>query len=176
MDGLLPCMGRRVFVIGAVSSRRWAERPPVGGVAIPIPQRKRWETIVSVQRVKPTQDNLNSFMDFDHVIRVHADGTVSDAPGGPYAPELFDRGYGEGSTEWEPMRGYSGQIGSGPQSYIMHNSESIRGNMARAILAEPGLYVAVVADWSCEEHMETDDECECDTAEGWAVFHIRDED
>lgn len=87
-----------------------------------------------------TADTLNDVMEFDHVIRVHADGSVSDVDG-IYAPNLQDGELDDKS--WSLMNGYSGQYGySGPE---MHASEYIGGGMARDILATPGLYVAIVA-------------------------------
>lgn len=107
-----------------------------------------------------TVDNLNSVMEFDHVIRVHADGTVTDEPN-VHAPELYD---GElGGTGWTLLNGYSGQYNyAGP---IMHNSEYIGGGLARDILAQPGVYVALV------NGTLSDDE---DDAEGWAVARLDD--
>lgn len=96
---------------------------------------------------------LNDVMEFDHVIVVGEDGTVSDAEG-VYAPELYD---GEVSSGWSLMGGYSGQHGhSGP---IMHSSEFIGGGMADDILSTPGIYVAVV-------------DCASDDADGWAVAKL----
>jgi hypothetical protein len=83
---------------------------------------------------------LSYFMEFDYVIEVLPDGRVlyrHDV----YAPELYD---GElMGDEWSLMNGYSGQDRySGP---LMHHSRSfIGGGMARDILGEPGLYVALV--------------------------------
>lgn len=85
-----------------------------------------------------THDNLNAVMEFDHVIQVHADGTVTDATG-IYAPDLHD---GDVGTGWTLLNGYSGQYCyAGP---IMHASEYIGGRMADDILAMPGVYVALV--------------------------------
>lgn len=99
-----------------------------------------------------TRETLNNFMEFDHVIRVHPDGTVSE-PEGIYAPELHE---GELSGNgWTLLNGYSGQQGyRGP---IMHASEFIGGGMADDILSAPGLYVSLVDG--------TDD----GEPEGWAV-------
>lgn len=96
---------------------------------------------------------LNEVMEFDHVVRVHEDGSVTDEPN-VWAPDLHD-GELEGS-EWELLDGYSGQDRySGP---IMHSSEFIGGGMADDILSTPGVYVALV-------DYPTDD----DDPEGWAV-------
>lgn len=92
-----------------------------------------------------TADNLNQAMEFDHVIQVHADGAVTDAPDTVHAPELYDdelHHHTFGPLTWTLMNGYSGQHGySGP---MMHQSEFIGGGLARDILAAPGYYVALV--------------------------------
>jgi hypothetical protein len=97
-------------------------------------------------------------MEFDHVIEVHADGTITE-PEGEYGPELNDgRLEGDG---WELItHGYTGQHAyRGP---IMHSSEFIGGRLEDDIRDRPGLYVAVVANYTPEDG---DD----DTAGGWAV-------
>lgn len=103
--------------------------------------------------------DLNAIMEFDHVITVDHDGNVTDGPSWLYAPNLLD---GElDSPQWTMLNGYSGQYRySGP---VMHNSESIRGDLADHILETPGHYVAIVANYSPE-----DPDAELDT-EGWAV-------
>jgi hypothetical protein len=89
---------------------------------------------------------LSDLMEFDHPVTVHEDGTVTDGPAGIYAPTLYDDELD--SSSWELMNGYSGQYGYGGP--IMHPSEFIGGGMARDILAEPGTYVAIVANYSAE--------------------------
>jgi len=97
--------------------------------------------------------DLNNVMEFDHVIEVHVDGSVTDAPTGIWGPELCDGELLQGGTAgtgWTLMNGYSGQYNyRGP---IMHASEFIGGKMAHDILSEPGFYVALT-----------------DNADGWAV-------
>lgn len=97
---------------------------------------------------------LSDLMEFDSPIQVHADGRVTDGPAGIYAPSLYDDELdtsgpvGNGWGSWELLDGYSGQ-----QSYggpVMHPSEFIGGGMARDILDQPGVYVAVVANYSAE--------------------------
>jgi hypothetical protein len=110
-----------------------------------------------------TAENLNQIMEFDHVIVVHSDGSVTDGPAGIYAPGLYDDELD--STKWELLDGYSGQDSySGP---VMHNSEFIGGRMASDILVEPGTYVAIVAYWP-----EEDDD-DGPYAEGWAVARLK---
>lgn len=97
---------------------------------------------------------LNEIMEFDHVIRVHEDGSITDAPSGIWAPSLYD---GETDDErWTLLRGYSGQHAySGP---IMHDSEFIGGRMEKDIRETPGFYVALV-----------DYDLNSDESSGWAV-------
>ena len=111
-----------------------------------------------------TRDNLADLMDFDTVIRVHPDGTVTREDG-VCAPELYNGELENG--EWSLMTGWTRQDGySGP---FMHESELIGGSMADHILTHPGVYVAIVsyADVTDEEldHKYTD-------AVGWAVAYI----
>lgn len=107
-----------------------------------------------------THEQLQQAMDFDHVIQVHADGTITDA-NGIYAPELVDDDLsGEG---WTLMSGYTGQ-----QSYcgpVMHASEYIGGRLADDILAAPGYYVAILACYTDDTDGVVDDI----EPEGWAV-------
>ncbi len=127
-----------------------------------------------------TVDNLNDLMEFDHVIQVHSDGTVSE-PRDIYAPDVYvdldSDGQMMGSdsregvevlsipVDWDFMHGYTGQHMSSSRSFIMHESEFIGGRMSRDILATPGFYVAVVVDGLMPE--ESDD----DTIVGWAVAY-----
>jgi hypothetical protein len=96
--------------------------------------------------------NLNELMEFDHVIEVHADGTVTDR-NDIYAGEIVRQPLtAEGdaidapvvAAGWELLDGYSGQDRySGP---CMHPSEFIGGRIAQDILDEPGVYVALVLE------------------------------
>lgn len=103
-----------------------------------------------------SMSTLNDVMEIDHVIQVHEDGTITDAPADVWAPSLND---GEVDDDrWTLMKGYSGQYGySGP---IMHNSEYIGGRMEQDIRETPGFYVALVNTY-------LDD----DVLEGWAVAY-----
>lgn len=123
---------------------------------------------------------LNNLMEIDHVIAVHEDGTVTDAPAGVYAPERLEHGEGpDGKVDpygmlgdWTLITtGYSGQDRySGP---IMHNSEFIGGRLAEDILAEPGYYVALACYWPDDEDTtEEDRETDGDYVEGWAVARL----
>lgn len=111
-----------------------------------------------------TRETLNTLMEFDHVIRVHADGQVTE-PEGVYAPEVAEHdgvayvgNAGPGRNDWILLNGYSGQAGySGP---VMHLSEYIGGTLATDILCNPGYYVAVLV---CDG---TDSES---CHDGWAV-------
>ena len=112
-------------------------------------------------------DTLSDLMDFDHVIEVHGDGTITDA-WGVYAPELdqYRTSLGHWTEDledgWELLDGFSGQFGySGP---MMHASEYIGGAMERHIRANPGLYVAVYPT-VCDD---LDDDTEPDS---WAVAY-----
>jgi len=104
-----------------------------------------------------TADKLNDLMQFEHVIEVHEDGTVTE-PSGIYAPEVVEINgvAGTGDPSWELLNGFSGQYGySGP---VMHPSEYIGDGLARYILETPGIYVAVVVS---DVHHDDD--------AGWAV-------
>lgn len=128
---------------------------------------------------KVAPGNLNVLMEFDHVIRVHPDGTVSE-PSNVWAPELWDEElfvYPQIPSQpsgWWLMNGYSAH--SGP---IMHDSEFIGGRMARNILTQPGLYVALTNHTSepsegCDDC--TEDPCDQHDIAGWAVAYIEDEE
>ena len=109
---------------------------------------------------------LSDVMEFDHVVTVHADGTVTDGPSGLYAPDLTDPDPYDTHPEpgWELLNGYSGQYGySGPH---LHDSEQLAGGIARDILAEPGHYVAVICQYTTDEDGEPLEET---YLEGWAV-------
>jgi hypothetical protein len=116
-------------------------------------------------KVRVDENNLNGIMDFDRVIQVHEDGTVTHRPD-LYSPDLTDYELTP-ADKWTLLNGYSGQDRySGP---VMHNSEQLAGGIARDILAEPGVYVAIVAYWSPDE-----DDNEETTLEGWAVAKLKD--
>jgi len=128
---------------------------------------------------KVTAENLNEVMEFNHIIRVHADGTVTDSPLDTYIDDAVGMYLADDETErweddfnipegWELMNGYSGQQGySGP---IMHVSEFIGGGMARDILETPGDYVALAVECDCGG-IRCDIEVGCDCAPaGWVVM------
>lgn len=124
-----------------------------------------------------TRNSLNDLMEFDHVVRVHDDGTITE-PAGIHAPEVFVGTDDDGSilpeneremladlkrAGWSLMRGYTGQ--SGYRGPIMHPSEYIGGGLERDIRAAPGWYVAVVV-----ETADSDDPA------GWAVAYREDDE
>jgi hypothetical protein len=115
---------------------------------------------------------LNDFMSFDHVVKVNCDGTFEHGPANVYAPDLYmftdDNGsilagheidYIRQADEagWSLLTGYTGQYSY--HGVCMHPSEFIGGGIERDILANPGLYVAIM--------INTDDG-ECDS---WAVAY-----
>lgn len=88
-----------------------------------------------------TMQSLSDHMSFDHVIRVHPNGAITDGPAGVHAPDLYTDGLID--DDWVLLDGFSGQQGySGP---LMHQSEFIGGGLERHIRENPGLYVALVA-------------------------------
>jgi hypothetical protein len=120
-------------------------------------------------------DWLNDMMEFDHVVMVRADGTVTGGPPGVHAPESVIETDADGQVlasheqewreslrrqEWEVFTdGYSGQYGyAGP---VMHSSEYIGGHLAEDIARAPGLYAAVLVD------------CADGEPAGWAVVFRR---
>jgi hypothetical protein len=139
---------------------------------------------------------LNEIMEFDHVIVVHEDGSITDAPNERkyWAPELLDQELD--SSDWEFFSaGYTGQDSySGP---IMDDSEFIAGQLERDIRETPGVYTAVISYYSstcdtCHEpfidtdnsvahqnykhdddHYATDDEL---YIEGWAVVKLKEKE
>jgi hypothetical protein len=118
--------------------------------------------------------DLNSIMEFDHPVRVHADGTVTDAGPDFWAPETDVDTDGNGSIlaeheqalcESVKRQGWSLYTTGYTQQYsyrgpIMHTSEFIGGRLAMDILADPGVYVSVVV--STDENGD-------DNVAGWAV-------
>lgn len=108
--------------------------------------------------------SLNDMMEFDHVVRVRADGSVTDETDG-HAPDVFmhhDLSV-DIDSGWELLNGYSLQWSyAGP---VMHPSEFIGCGLERDILASPGVYVAVVV------YCDRDDDDDDDVA-GWAVARL----
>jgi hypothetical protein len=125
-----------------------------------------------------TGQSLNSIMEFDHVIRVNEDGSVSDE-NDVYAPDIYietdddgqildehERAYIADANDqgWDLMTGYTDQSGySGP---IMHPSEFIGEDMADDILESPGIYVVI--------EVSSIDGGDSDPI-GWAVAYRADE-
>lgn len=131
--------------------------------------------------------DLNTVMEFDHIIQVDSDGNAYDAQlsqAPVYAPSAEDDpehdvlldGEPWKDSKWSLMTGYTGQYGyNGP---VMHASEFIGGSMAEFILSNPGLYVAIVVEAPCDYDgltlCELDTGCDCEAA-GWAVAYILDD-
>lgn len=116
---------------------------------------------------------LSDIMEFDHVIRVHPDGAITE-PSGIWAPDLHDGELDQRPDgEWSLLDGFSGQYRyAGP---IMHPSEFIGGGMETYIREHPGLYVSLVDYPICDDECEycAGDGCEPD---GWAVAYISEEE
>lgn len=127
--------------------------------------------------------SLNDLMEFDSVIRVHPDGSVTRADG-VFAPEVRPAYYADGSDYvskgWSLMRGYTGQYGCAGSAH-MHDSEFIGGRMESDILETPGLYAAVVLEWPCDTDLGCDgpdangESCDQDHSEGWVVAYKEEE-
>lgn len=130
-----------------------------------------------------TPDTLSATMDFDHVIKVTADGTIEE-PTGIYAPDcewdkehdiLLNYAPYKDCNGWSLLTGYTGQYSyNGP---TMHASEYIGGGLARDIMATPGYYVSLVVEYRCyddpDEHeprCTPDLGCDCEPA-GWAIAY-----
>lgn len=130
--------------------------------------------------------DLNAFMAIDHVVHVHADGTVTDddtaglyAPSvecdysGPFADaqisdaqesDMID--FVKRDTGWTLLTGWS----HGGGLAIMHQSEFIGGHLADHIRETSGYWVAVTVELHPgEDDPEYDDgNGESETA-GWAL-------
>lgn len=96
-----------------------------------------------------THEELQTMMDFDSVIKVTEDGTISRADG-VYCDGYVDTNTDswEGTAGWELLHAFSSQYSyNGP---VMHSSEFIGGGLARHILETPGYYVSLVVYGPCE--------------------------
>jgi len=113
------------------------------------------------------QKSLNDVMQFDHVVTINNDGSISEGPDSIYAPELWE---GELlSDEWELLSGFSSQSGGKNGRYlgpIMHDSEYIGGGLEDYILDNPGIYVSIVSNYADENGWG-------DESSGWAVARYR---
>jgi hypothetical protein len=129
------------------------------------------------------EENLNSTMEFDHVIRVHKDGTVSDGYPDLMAPEITMDVDADGSATddseddlrrqarsygWELLDAWTGQYGY--RGVVMHSSEYIGGDLAEHILETPGYYVAVTVGCLGPDNEENPDAESFDPA-GWAIAY-----
>jgi hypothetical protein len=93
---------------------------------------------------KVTAETLNSAVEFDSPFRVNDDGTISDAYGEHYAPDVYlseSTDIEIESDDWEALTGYTGQYGY--NGAVMHPSEYLGGGLARDVLDTPGVYVVV---------------------------------
>lgn len=136
-----------------------------------------------MEHEKVTAENLSSVMDFDHIIRVHEDGTVTHDRDDFSAPVLTMEVDADGqsvhandedliaqakASGWTLVDGFSSQYRyHGP---VMHSSERIGGNMAVAILETPGYYVSLVVECEGPENDPEENENPLDPA-GWAVAY-----
>lgn len=128
----------------------------------------------TARTVSPTE--LNSVVEFDSPFTVLSDSKVTRADdfaptvwGEEHAdPTIIDRG-------WEFVSGgYTAQFGyNGPE---MHPSESLGGELARAILAHPGTYALVPVAYDCTDdcvEYSDGDEFTCPNSphiESWVVL------
>ena len=118
---------------------------------------------------------LTTILDFDHVVRIGADGWVDANPvGAPYAPTAYDpEPYSLIVEKWELITsGLTGQYSyNGPW---LHNDEQIEGAVERRVFEHAaenggGYYVAIYGQFSCTEDHEHET-CETDL-EGWAIAY-----
>lgn len=131
--------------------------PPIQGVG---------PVITEVTHERGDSMDLNEIMQMDHVIQVHADGSVTDAPADVYGPEVSVETDAEGSYTWTRddhgkltwnihvdgpgwtlLNGYAADDGS----EILPNAQYIGGDLAAAIRATPGYYVATVVSDGTDE-------------------------
>lgn len=97
-------------------------------------------------------DAVSRIADFDRVFAVREDGTVDSA--NPYhycAPEAIEPApYATELDGWQlPLSGFTGQDRyTGPW---LHDSEVIAGGVADYVLAHPGYWVAIYAQYDCQE-------------------------
>ena len=112
------------------------------------------------------KDNLNTYMDFGHVIYVTETGEVLEDPNvSANPPEFLDINEidEDAPHSWEPwqlLTGWTGQYGYNGGCF--HPSEFIGGALAEHILSTPGNWVAVTV-----EDPETPD-----LDIGWALLHL----
>lgn len=136
---------------------------------------------MQVRKVEATVDNLNAVMEFEHVIRVHEDGTVTEGYD-LMAPDLTAEVDADGQCihgdeelirqansyrdSWELLGGFTGQYGY--NGVVLHPSEFIGGGLARHILETPGYYVAVTVECQGPDNDPDENENPYEPA-GWAV-------
>ena len=94
-----------------------------------------------------THAELQAIADFDHPFTVTDDGTLTDAPSGIYAPDVFHSDSDDidiMGDDWEALTGYTGQYSY--RGAVMHASEYIGGALADDILSTPGTYAVVTVE------------------------------
>jgi len=101
--------------------------------------------------------DLNDIMQFDHVVMVAEDGTITDRLDIYCDAELNVMTNGEDDfylpTGWELLKGFTGQYGyNGP---VMHSSEYVGGGLERHIRETPGYYVVLIVYASCNYEKHT---------------------
>ena len=119
---------------------------------------------------------LNDTMEFDHVVMVAEDGTITE----PRDIHVYaDLNVAKDGTDefdlsdgWELLKGFTGQYGyNGP---VMHSSEYVGGGLERHIKETPGYYVSLVVNASCDyggtTECNVDQGCDCEPA-GWAIAY-----
>lgn len=120
---------------------------------------------------------LNEIMEFDHVIMVAEDGTISEPRDIHIYAELNVNSAGtdefDMSEGWTLLSGFTGQYSyNGP---VMHSSEFIGGGLERHIRETPGYYVALVVNASCEPHTKTVSRITGDVKCSCGYFYCEDE-
>lgn len=143
--------------------------------------------------------SLNDIMEFDHIVKVDAEGNVTDTDMSVGSTKAyFDLNVTPDGTDefelsegWSLLSGFTGQYGyNGP---VMHPSEYVGGGLERHILETPGYYVVLEVgaydshDWqqatftgakTCsrcgllpldEEDMGST--CKSDEPAGWAIAY-----
>ncbi|WP_100514117.1 hypothetical protein [Mycobacteroides abscessus] len=124
--------------------------------------------------------SLNDEMQFDRIIRVNPDGTVTDSPRNDHfdgvSEVLADDGRSLDRIEglpagWKLLRGWTGQHGY--NGVLMHTSEVVGGGLEKHILETPGDYVCLIANGIRENDTaeQVDEHRDEDTGYGWWIAY-----